>query len=1110
MTSLEEVFSSSPTSNDSKNHAPKKQTEMADVSPRADNDSFLGTPPEPEPEPDEDALAETKENAPDPAPPYSENEPAEEEKDSLYESVAPKQPVQQQMEQVVQAEAVPAADVDADREVAANDNLTSDSDPHNYLKSTLKKNQRAWVDPWEAAVQDTFYHKQIETLRPTFDIVSDQIRGMESLENLFDAPVIYEADHEVNVNPDDIELEEEEKAMAQPKQQRKFGPWDGVMAGCLLNIFGVIMFLRVGFVVGQAGIIGALVIMSISAVVTVLTALSMSAICTNGTILAGGAYYIISRALGPSIGGAIGILFSLGNMVACSMYLIGFAETLVANLYDAAGFQIFADPVMDVRIWSNVVLCLVLILAIVGLKYVIKAQLGLLAFIVCAIILFFAGSFYKKVYTENGLVITPAGWVNGNFRENLGSGYDDGFDFWGVLAIFFPAVTGIMAGANISGDLRNPSMDIPKGTLTAIVISTIVYMIMAVFVGAVTVRYELLANELVMSLVCVWEYIVLIGIYAATLSSAIASLVGAPRILQAVANDNLFPFKALTYFAKADKDGNPIRGYFLSFGVAFCCNLIGALNAIAPLISQFFMLTYLLINFACFSLTISKSPGWRPSFKYFNKYTAGCGSLVCLCIMFLLNYAYALFACLIALLLFLYVEWTEPEVNWGAAPQARKYYNAYKAILKLRKTKRHIKNWRPGLLVLVRDPIKRAQMMLFAQTLKKGHGPIFYATVHTGDYRTNIRKFHEAHSLGYLPLNAPKNSKGFYESVLAETLRQGVQNLFQLVGMGSLRPNTLIIGYKRKWVTDSDEVINEYVQILRDTLVMGMGLMIACGFKRVNWFLDSYAPPALQHDIDDFPEIYAGGLSANTKNNIGVNATTRQESGASQSNDGEGGKVAGVKGKTNNLGYGKLDHIRNVSPVMSMPRNQEQEDAAIFLSSAWAAGQGKDTVIDVWWMIDDGGLCMLVPYIMKLHKFWQRCKLRMLMVSEEDSIDDGGIHGMKVLIDQFRLPYYGPLLVPARKEPHPKTVQVFESLAGEKLSATSRPSVIQKWLILSELLFEYSRYSGLNVVTLPIPTKQIKPKTYMALLHMLSDQERLPPTIIMRGNGESTLTYYSE
>ena len=400
-----------------------------------------------------------------------------------------------------------------------------------------------------------------------------------------------------------------------------------------------------------------------------------------------------------------------------------------------------------------------------------------------------------------------------------------------------------------------------SGTLWAIGVSTAVYMLMAVVGGAVTVRWQLINDFYIMKAICVWDYLIFIGIYAASLSSAIASLVGAPRILQAVANDGIFPWKALQYFAVADKDGNPIRGYFLSFAVAFCCNLIGQLNAIAPLISEFFMLTYFLINLACFSLTISKSPGWRPSFKYFNKYTAGFGSFLCLAIMFLLEWRYALIAIVVAAILYYYVEWTDPEVNWGAAPQARKYYTAYKSILRLRKTKKHIKNWRPGLLVLVRDPLKRAQLMLFAQTLKKAHGPVFYATVHTGDYRTNIRKFHEMHSLGYLPQNAPKNSKGFYEAVLADNFRTGVQNLFQLVGMGSLRPNTLIIGFKRKWQTDSEEVITEFVQVLRDTLLMGMGLMVPVGFKRVNWFLDQYAPPALQHDVDDYPAIYAGGLN---------------------------------------------------------------------------------------------------------------------------------------------------------------------------------------------------------------------------------------------------------
>eukprot|EP00486_Rosalina_sp_Unknown_P013729 CAMPEP_0201592910 /NCGR_PEP_ID=MMETSP0190_2-20130828/190665_1 /ASSEMBLY_ACC=CAM_ASM_000263 /TAXON_ID=37353 /ORGANISM="Rosalina sp." /LENGTH=351 /DNA_ID=CAMNT_0048051875 /DNA_START=61 /DNA_END=1113 /DNA_ORIENTATION=+ len=290
----------------------------------------------------------------------------EEEKDSLYDVLAPKQSIKGQLNEVVdnipdQNNIVVASDdetEDGDKPLAYHHpqrsmDLASSREDHYNLKSTLKKDQRAWVDPWEAAVQDTFYHKEIKDLRPTFEVVTSTIKGVESLRNLFaQQPATIAEDNEYDENPDDYELELEEKAMAEePKGQKKFGPWDGVMAGCLLNIFGVIMFLRVGFVVGQAGIIGALIIMSISSVVTILTALSMSAICTNGTILAGGAYYIISRALGPSVGGAIGILFSLGNMCACSLYLIGFAETMVKNLDEYLDFHIFSDPVNDVRIW---------------------------------------------------------------------------------------------------------------------------------------------------------------------------------------------------------------------------------------------------------------------------------------------------------------------------------------------------------------------------------------------------------------------------------------------------------------------------------------------------------------------------------------------------------------------------------------------------------------------------------------------------------------------------------------------------------------------------------------------------------------------------------------
>ena len=293
----------------------------------------------------------------------------------------------------------------------------------------------------------------------------------------------------------------------------------GVMTGCLLNIWGVILFLRLGWIIGQCGILQAIGIILLATTVTTLTALSMSAICTNGQILGGGAYYIISRTLGPFFGGSVGVLLTAGQMVAIGLYLIGFAESFQDMLANNFDFQITSTAINDIRIWSNVFLVLCLILAIVGLKYVIKAQLLLLAIIVISIVTVIIGSFYKKIPDK---LFGLDGWSD-NVVTNLSSGYDSDNSFWTVLAIFFPAVTGIMAGANISGDLRNPSKDIPKGTLVAIVLSSTVYILLAVLIGACAARSELISNALILTNICVWEYIIYIGVYAATISSAIAS-----------------------------------------------------------------------------------------------------------------------------------------------------------------------------------------------------------------------------------------------------------------------------------------------------------------------------------------------------------------------------------------------------------------------------------------------------------------------------------------------------------------------------------------------------------------------------------------------------------
>jgi len=241
----------------------------------------------------------------------------------------------------------------------------------------------------------------------------------------------------------------------------KFGTWDGVFASCLLNIFGVIMFLRLPWVVGQAGVLWTLIIIGLAGIVVLLTSMSMAAIVTNGEVEGGGAYFMISRALGPAIGGASGVLFAFGLAVAVSMYVIGFCETLVGM-----GLSITGDELNDIRISGLIVLTVCLICVLIGIGWVVKLQLLLLALLTSSIISFFIGALLKP--EEEDLPFAN-GWFDGTLSENLLPEYrefqGDEYHFFSVFGIFFPAVTGIMAGANISGDLKDPSVNIPKGTL---------------------------------------------------------------------------------------------------------------------------------------------------------------------------------------------------------------------------------------------------------------------------------------------------------------------------------------------------------------------------------------------------------------------------------------------------------------------------------------------------------------------------------------------------------------------------------------------------------------------------------------------------------------------
>lgn len=363
---------------------------------------------------------------------------------------------------------------------------------------------------------------------------------------------------------------------------------------CLLNIWGVMLFLRLSWVVGQAGIVWGLVLILMTTVVTTITALSMSAISTNGIIKGGGTYYMISRSLGPEFGGSIGLIFSLANAVACAMYVVGFCESMI-DLLKSFGVTIVDGGLTDMRIIGSVTIFLLLLIVVIGMEWEAKAQFGLLVILLAAIADFMVGTFVgpksdldkaKGFVGYNATILRINTWDE--FRTDKGVPHD----FFSVFAIFFPAATGILAGANISGDLKDPSYSIPKGTLWAILVTTATYLVMAVMVGATVARdatgdvtdlvngswafldcanktceYGLMNSFQVIELCSLFGPIIYAGCFAATLSSALASLVSAPKVFQALCKDKLYP--KIEWFAKGyGKSNEPVRGYILTFFIA--------------------------------------------------------------------------------------------------------------------------------------------------------------------------------------------------------------------------------------------------------------------------------------------------------------------------------------------------------------------------------------------------------------------------------------------------------------------------------------------------------------------------------------------------------------
>ncbi len=415
--------------------------------------------------------------------------------------------------------------------------------------------------------------------------------------------------------------QEPDSAIPVVSKPRQYGTLGGVFTPTLLTILGVIMYLRLPWVIGNGGLLGGLLIIGLAIAITTATGLSLSSISTNTRLGTGGPYAIISRSLGLEIGGSVGVPLYLSQALAVAMYIFGFRE----------GWNwVFPDHpplLVDLTIFA-----VIFAIAYISAGLAFKIQYVVVLVIIASLISVFAN---VDVWSSDNPIVL---W--GDFLGSAENGLS-GTDFWTVFAVFFPAATGIMAGANMSGELRNPRRSIPLGTLSAIGISTVVYVALAFWSARAASPVELAGNYNVMIDHALYAPIVVAGLLGATFSSALASLVGAPRILLALAQDKLVPRGE--FFSKVSPSGEPRRGMLLTGVIVLAALMSRDLNIIAPLISMFFLITYAVINAVMLIESSLGSVSFRPTLKL-PRIVPLLGALGCLFAMFIVNPIFSLVA----------------------------------------------------------------------------------------------------------------------------------------------------------------------------------------------------------------------------------------------------------------------------------------------------------------------------------------------------------------------------------------------------------------------------------------------------------------------------------
>ncbi|XP_071736400.1 cation-chloride cotransporter 1-like isoform X1 [Rutidosis leptorrhynchoides] len=863
--------------------------------------------------------------------------------------------------------------------------------------------------------------------------------------------------------------EDASAAARNPKQTSggvKLGTMMGVFIPCLQNILGIIYYIRFSWIIGIAGISQSLLLVALCGLCTFLTAVSLSAIATNGAMKGGGPYYLIGRALGPEVGVSIGLCFFLGNAVAGAMYVLGAVETFLDAVPKAGIFREtvteingtrVAEPITspslhDLQIYGIVVTVILVLIVFGGVKIINKVAPAFLLPVLFSLFCIFMGILLAR---RDKPVEGVTGLSSNYFSDNWSSNYQktnaagipdpDGNRYWNfnaLVGLFFPAVTGIMAGSNRSASLKDTQRSIPIGTLSATLTTTFMYFVSVFLFGSVATREKLYTDRLLTATIA-WpsSTIIYVGIILSTLGAALQSLTGAPRLLAAIANDNILP--VLNYFKVPDNSEPHIATLFTAF-LCIGCVVIGNLDLISPTITMFYLLCYAGVNLSCFLLDLLDAPSWRPRWKFHHWSASLFGACLCIVIMFLISWLFTVVSLSLVSLIYWYVSIKGKAGDWGDGFKSAYFQLALRSLRSLGANNVHPKNWYPIPLIFCRPWGKlpdnvpcHPKLADFANCMKKkGRGMSIFVSILDGDYHqcADDAKTARKQLAAYTDY---RRCESVAEIIVAPTMSDGFRGIVQTMGLGNLKPNIVVIRYPEIWRSENlTEIPSTFVSIINDCIVANKAVVIVKG-------------------LDEWPNEYQ-----------------RQ--------------------------YG---------------------------------------TIDLYWIVRDGGLMLLLSQLLLTKQIFDNCKIRVFCAAEEDSDAEELKTDVKKFLYDLRM--QAEVIVISmktwdhRRDPQEESVEAFTAAQrrvkkyltemkeraereGKPMIADGKKVVVNEQQVdkflyttlkLNATIMNNSRMAAVVLVSLPPPPMKHPAYLYMEYMDLLV--ENVPRILIVRGYRRDVVTLFT-